>query len=493
MKIIMFISLLFIFFGCSTGLNTYLEKGNYSKLTSYDELIDFINEAENMSDLIDKEFLAVSSEGRKIPVLKVSSTKFHSNNKLKVMIFAQQHGDEQSGKEGVLLLIKEIANGSLDYLFDRLEILLIPQVNPDGSEKNKRRNSNGVDLNRNHLILSENETAGLHTLFHKYLPEATLDVHEYSPYSKSWVEFGYLKNYDEQIGTLTNPNVSKNIIRVQKERLLDYIQSYLAKKGISSNEYLLGGPPGINRMRYSTIDVNDGRQGFGILNSFSNIQEGKNGRDSLDNIEHRAIGQCEGMKAYLQFLYENADGIKLLVKTERDMLLNSIYEEEIVIRMEHVNGESPVLVNLRSIKTGNDTIFTVKDFNSKIESHIKVKKPNGYLIPKNDIELKSFIDKHHVQYSDFIKKNGKKVIRYNILEVNKKTEEEDEHLDPKVQEQETENIIYENYLYLSTNQLTSNLLVIALEPQSMLGIMQYKKYQYLLDNKIYPILKVVDR
>lgn len=491
MKKIITVVFITIAIGCSSPIKTPLEKSNFSKLTSYNELIDFVKLAKTKSKLIDLEYFAVSSEGRKIPALKISNDNFADTNKIRVIIFAQQHGDEQSGKEGALLLLNEIANGNLDYLFNKLDLILVPQVNPDGSEKNRRRNANGADLNRNHLILSETETTGLHSLFYKCLPDATLDVHEYSPYSEDWIEFGYLKNYDEQIGTLTNPNVSKNIIKLQKEQYLDFIKKYLDKKGVSSNEYLLGGPPGKYRMRYSTIDVNDGRQGFGILNSFSFIQEGKNGRDSIDNIEHRALGQCEGIKGYLQFLCDNSTEIKRLVKSERARQINPSGNEEVIIRMEHVKGDSPVSVKLKSISTGKDSLFIVDDFNSKIETYLQVKKPNGYLIPKTDSKLKILLGKHHMEYSDFILGENEKVVQYNILEMNKSIDEEDEHFDPVVKEEEVVNPIIQDYYFVPTNQLASNLIVIAFEPQSMLGVAQYSDYNYLFHNKVFPILKVV--
>ncbi|MBK6344422.1 MAG: hypothetical protein IPF68_00550 [Bacteroidales bacterium] len=62
-----------------------------------------------------------------------------------------------------------------------MDFALIPQINPDGSEVNKRRNANDADLNRNHLILTEPETMALHNFFDKYRFEVTMDVHEYSP------------------------------------------------------------------------------------------------------------------------------------------------------------------------------------------------------------------------------------------------------------------------------------------------------------------------
>jgi len=34
------------------------------------------------------------------------------------------------------------------YLFDRIDLVIVPQMNPDGSEINKRLNGNEADLNR---------------------------------------------------------------------------------------------------------------------------------------------------------------------------------------------------------------------------------------------------------------------------------------------------------------------------------------------------------
>ena len=73
-------------------------------------------------------------------------------------------------------------------------------MNPDGAEVNKRRNGNGDELNRNHLILTEPETIALHKLFDKYLFEVTLDVHEYFPYGETWQKYGYRSNTDELLG-----------------------------------------------------------------------------------------------------------------------------------------------------------------------------------------------------------------------------------------------------------------------------------------------------
>ena len=167
-------------------LITPLQKSDYKKITSHAELSQFIKEVDEKSDLIKCEVLAKSVEGRELFAVYFSKDGFGKDeSKIKVLIFAQQHGNEQSGKEGALLLINELLKPENQYLFDKIDFVLVPQMNPDGSEKNQRRNGNSMDLNRNHLILTEPETIGLHNLFNKYLFEVTMDVHEYSPYGET--------------------------------------------------------------------------------------------------------------------------------------------------------------------------------------------------------------------------------------------------------------------------------------------------------------------
>jgi len=146
----------------SQNILTPLQKSDYKKVTSHIELSQFIKEVDEKSDLIKSEVLTKSVEGRELFAVYFSKDDFGKDvSKIKVLIFAQQHGNEQSGKEGALLLINELLKPENQYLFDKIDFVLIPQMNPDGSEKNQRRNGNSMDLNRNHLILTEPETIGL--------------------------------------------------------------------------------------------------------------------------------------------------------------------------------------------------------------------------------------------------------------------------------------------------------------------------------------------
>lgn len=147
---------------------TPLEKSQFKKLSSYEEMSEYIRTLDEKSGILKVRVIGTSVENRNIYSMEFSKKDIGKDkSKIKVLFFAQQHGNEQSGKEGALLLAKTLIKPEYSYLFDKIDLVLIPQVNPDGSELNKRRNANNMDLNRNHLIMTEPETNALHTFFDK--------------------------------------------------------------------------------------------------------------------------------------------------------------------------------------------------------------------------------------------------------------------------------------------------------------------------------------
>ena len=60
-----------------------------------------------------------------------------------MLIYAQQHGNEPSGKEAAIALARDIATGEFTDFLSAVDFYLIPQINPDGSEMEQRRNAAG--------------------------------------------------------------------------------------------------------------------------------------------------------------------------------------------------------------------------------------------------------------------------------------------------------------------------------------------------------------
>jgi hypothetical protein len=476
-------------------LITPLEKSDYKTLTSSTQVIEYLEQAVDYNDNLKMEFFTESVEGRQLPAIKISSSIFgDDNSKIKVLIFAQQHGNEQSGKEGALLLISKFSLGYLDSLLDRIDILIIPQMNPDGNEKNLRRNTNNADLNRDHLVLLQPETQGLHELFFEYLLEATIDVHEYNPYSDDWIKYGYIKQFDVQVGTTTNPNVSALIRKYSNQQYLPFIENYLVNHGYTFQNYILGGPPEQELMRHSTYDINDGRQGFGILNSFSFIQEGLNGRDSIDNIKRRAEGQATGMLGFLEFVYFNKDKIKNLVKEERNKLISGRESKEVAIQLDHFNNGRLLNLKLFSLYSESDSMILVKDYRPVVNPLFSVQRPVGYLFPKGLTEILDWTVRHDIILDTYGSNEGERIEQYNIIEIDSLDFEGDMVVNPMLELIDvTDEINPEDFYYINVDQLQCNVIVIALEPKSELGLVTYKNFEHLLKKgKPFPVLRVVN-
>jgi murein tripeptide amidase MpaA len=165
-----------------------VELAGFKKLTGYKVMMQYLTNLSKKEKRISLKIIGKSVQGRDIPALFISNDRrFGSKRDEKpvVMIFCQQHGNEPSGKEAAQLIARDLVKKYRSIL-EYLDLVLIPQVNPDGSEAMKRRNASGADLNRNHVILSEPEVIALHRVFNEWQPEVVLDVHEYNAISRRW-------------------------------------------------------------------------------------------------------------------------------------------------------------------------------------------------------------------------------------------------------------------------------------------------------------------
>lgn len=472
-------------------------QAHFRNVTSHRTLSEYLSALAAKSNRVTYEIIGQSAEGRDIAALKFSSGEFGKDPaKLKVLIFAQQHGNEQSGKEGALLLAASLLAPENLHLFNRIDLALIPQMNPDGSEVNQRRNAAGADLNRNHLILTEPETQALHRFFDRYGFEATLDVHEYSPYSEEWRATGYRKNAEVTLGTTTNLYVAAAIRELSEKGYMPWFLNYLHERGFSSFVYCPGGPPGKAYFRHSTFDINDGRQSFGIQNSFSFIQEGMNGEDNyVENLERRSRGQMTGMMAFLEYLCNHHDSVRNLVHTRRASLMTAPTGEPIPVQMEHTGSGTVLRLPLFSYYSGKDTLVNVQDYRPVVRSILDVPLPLGYLIPAGHPELTAWVKRH-----DFLQmpaENLKKCAyeQYQINRVDSIDFEGDPVINPVVATIHLDELpAAGKYIFIPVHQLKGQMICLALEPQSMLGLATYPLFANLVTaGQPYPVLRVVQK
>ena len=95
----------------------------------------------------------------------------------KVLLWSQMHGNESTTTRALLDLFDYLYSISGAPLLKGLTLLIIPQLNPDGSSAYTRLNTNNIDLNRDALDLSQPESIALNEVFKSFSPDFCFNLH----------------------------------------------------------------------------------------------------------------------------------------------------------------------------------------------------------------------------------------------------------------------------------------------------------------------------
>ncbi|MFE1573400.1 M14 family metallopeptidase [Comamonas odontotermitis] len=184
-----------------------------------------------------------SQEGTPIHALlltRAAGTSLHdldASGRPTVLLIGQQHGDEPAGSEALLAMAQSLAQGPLGPLLDKLNVLLVPRANPDGAASGRRTTSNGIDMNRDHLLLQTPEADALAKLSRNYRPVAVFDSHEFTVAGRYLEKFQAVQRYDALLQTPTTANTHEFVGKAANEWYLLPMQKALTDQGMSTNWY----------------------------------------------------------------------------------------------------------------------------------------------------------------------------------------------------------------------------------------------------------------
>jgi predicted deacylase len=95
-----------------------------------------------------------------------------------VWLAGSVHGNEPSGADADLRLLRDLARDCRSPLLRRVVVVVLPVQNPDGHEAHTRVNADGFDLNRDWLALTQPESQARLRLLLTMPPLAYVDQHE---------------------------------------------------------------------------------------------------------------------------------------------------------------------------------------------------------------------------------------------------------------------------------------------------------------------------
>ncbi len=178
---------------------TAAERSDYKQTTRYDEVLSFLNQIVDSNPEMHLTTMGTSSEGRDMPLVVVgkvadaSPAAVLASGKTRVYVQGGIHAGEISGKEALLILLRELAAGEHSHWTDSLVLLVDPLYNPDGNEQvsptnrrgqhgpvegmGQRANAMGLDLNRDQMKLDAPESRALVRLYTDFDPHLSVDLH----------------------------------------------------------------------------------------------------------------------------------------------------------------------------------------------------------------------------------------------------------------------------------------------------------------------------
>lgn len=128
------------------------------------------------SPLLKVEQIGASYEGR--PLFSIAMGR----GETRVMMWSQMHGDEPTATSALFDLIAYMTapeqEGSRGQWMDKLTLVMVPMLNPDGAERNIRHNAQSFDINRDAKALQSPEGRALMDLARSFKPHFGFNLHD---------------------------------------------------------------------------------------------------------------------------------------------------------------------------------------------------------------------------------------------------------------------------------------------------------------------------
>jgi hypothetical protein len=126
-------------------------------------------------ELFTVQQVGTSVEGRSINLVTGGKGDF------RVLLWSQMHGDEPTATSALFDVFEYLRRHRdepvASRILENLTLYVVPMLNPDGAERFQRRNAQGLDINRDALLLQSPEGQTLKKVRDQYEPRIGFNLH----------------------------------------------------------------------------------------------------------------------------------------------------------------------------------------------------------------------------------------------------------------------------------------------------------------------------
>ena len=292
---------------------TGFEQRGGAAWTTHEEELQFLA-AVAASPRVHTEVIGSSLEGRPLHLVALQLPG-RQDTRPTTLVLGSQHGNEPAGRETALAWLRDLAFTEDGVLLEQLTgqtVLFVPSANPDGRARGTRANRAGVDLNRDHLTLTQPESRAVGEVLRDLAPHLVLDLHEYGP--------ALPVVYDDDVLYLwpRNLNVDAQVRDLSRTLGREYVHKGAEAAGFSADEYGLY-KVGPNEVAQSAGDENEQicrnavglRHSLGLLVESAVTQDPRNSPQELVSVaanqSRRVASQRQVLADTLRFMRDQGD------------------------------------------------------------------------------------------------------------------------------------------------------------------------------------------
>jgi len=246
---------------------------------------------------------------------------------------AQIHGTEPASSEGALAVMQRLDGEYGEKLLDRMNIYMLPRVNPYGAYANTRNTYNPDDRDPNGDFMRQTMPENIirSRVFYLFDPDVVIDNHEYKVGHENasvghkdimfcaHAQTEYSQEYK---------NESLSLVRAAMSRLTEngltygWYTDYVWGRGASTASGYTS--------NWGTIHLLMESNGIGL---------GK------QNYERRVMGQVSGITGVMDYLYENGEAVKTAVRAQKAQTVEQgkTYDENRTVILKATVTQNPDL------------------------------------------------------------------------------------------------------------------------------------------------------
>ncbi len=241
--------------------------------TSHDEALAYLRELAAKHTQISVQVLGKSQQGRDIPLVILSSSRGFQAGKPTVMVVGQQHGNEPAGGEAALVLA-ELLLTTERALLEEVNVLVLPRANPDGAQNFVRATANGLDVNRDHLLLQTPEAQAIAATALRYGPHVVMDLHEFTVGDRWVAKFAAYAKYDALLQAATVGNMDPGVADMALRDFVGAARTALESNQLSTFWYHTSSTDGVDRVvSMGGVQPDTGRNVYGLRHAVSLLIE----------------------------------------------------------------------------------------------------------------------------------------------------------------------------------------------------------------------------